>query len=83
MHHPKNLEPIRWVLYTREPASNFTQAMRVIGFYENSPIVEEFHKGMKTGLHIKQRQYESADHLTHRHWRDLRSSRETASVAGH
>lgn len=60
---PKNCEPIRWVLYTRESAANFKQAQRVIEIYEKRPIIEEYHKGMKTGLRVEQRQYESADRL--------------------
>ena len=63
VHPPKNCVPVRWVLYTREAASSFAQAVRVIEFYERRPIVEEYHKCLKTGLQVEQRQYQSRDRL--------------------
>jgi hypothetical protein len=50
-------------LYTAEAVSTFSEALRVIGFYEQRPVVEEYHKGMKTGLQVERRQYRSSDRL--------------------
>jgi hypothetical protein len=60
---PKNQQPLRWVLYTQEPASTFPQALRVIGHYEQRPQVEEYHKCLKTGLAVEGRRYQSGDRL--------------------
>jgi hypothetical protein len=60
---PKNSTPLQWVLYTRESVSSFNACLRVIEDYEQRPIVEEYHKCLKTGLQIEERQYDSADRL--------------------
>ncbi len=60
---PKNSTPLQWVLYTRESVSSFNACLRVIEYYEQRPIVEEYHKCLKTGLQIEERQYDSADRL--------------------
>jgi hypothetical protein len=60
---PKNTTPLQWALYTRESVSSFNACLRVIEYYEQRPIVEEYHKCLKTGLQIEERQYDSADRL--------------------
>jgi hypothetical protein len=60
---PKNVEPLRWVLYTREGVGNFVEATRCIEHYEKRPIVEEYHKALKTGLQVEARQYRHRDRL--------------------
>ena len=60
---PKNCTPLQWVLYTRESISTFALCLKVIECYEQRPTIEEYHKCLKTGLQIEERQYESADRL--------------------
>jgi hypothetical protein len=60
---PRGADPIQWVLYTKESVTSFNACYRVIEHYEQRPIVEEFHKGLKTGLSVEQRQYAHADRL--------------------
>lgn len=60
---PHGCSAVRWVLYTSEPAANFKQAQEVVEYYEKRPIVEEYHKCMKTGLQVEQRQYKSRERL--------------------
>jgi hypothetical protein len=60
---PTGCAPVRWVLYTSEPATTFIQAQKVIEHYERRPIVEEYHKCLKTGLQVERRQYKSSDRL--------------------
>ena len=60
---PKNQQPLRWVLYSQEPASTFQEALRVVGHYEQRPQVEEYHKCLKTGLGVECRRYQSSDRL--------------------
>ena len=56
---PEKEPPLRWVLYTREPASTFTEALRVVEHYEQRPRVEDYHKCLKTGLGVERRRYQS------------------------
>jgi hypothetical protein len=58
---PSGCEPVRWVLYTSHRVDSFEDAWRVVEYYEQRPLVEEFHKALKTGCRLEQRQYETAD----------------------
>ena len=60
---PRSCTPMQWVLYTRESVSSFQACLRAIEYYEQRPTVEEYHKCLKTGLQVEERQYESADRL--------------------
>jgi hypothetical protein len=57
---PRGVQPLRWVLYTSEAVESFDDAWRVIGYYEQRPIIEEFHKGLKTACRLEERQYETS-----------------------
>ena len=60
---PKNEEPISWLLLTNEPVHRFTDAWRVTGWYECRWIVEEYHKGQKTGVGVEQLQFTAVERL--------------------
>lgn len=60
---PPGAQPLRWVLYTREPASTFEEAVRVVVSYEQRPHVEDYHKCLKTGLRVEGRRYQTRDRL--------------------
>jgi hypothetical protein len=60
---PKGSAAIRWVLYTQESVATFEDCIRVVEHYEQRPVVEEYHKCLKTGLQVEGRQYETADRL--------------------
>jgi hypothetical protein len=60
---PKGMEPARWVLLTAEEADSFETAWVVLEHYEKRPLVEEFHKALKTGCRLESRQYETAKRL--------------------
>jgi hypothetical protein len=60
---PQGQERLEWVLITNEPIRNFSHAYRVVGWYECRWIIEEFHKGMKTGCRIESPQFTSEDRL--------------------
>jgi hypothetical protein len=57
---PMGTQPLRWVLMTSHSVSNLAQALQVVGYYERRPLVEEFHKALKTGCRIEERLYEAA-----------------------
>jgi hypothetical protein len=60
---PKGITPLRWVLLTSEKVDGFDDAWRVIEWYEKRPLIEEYHKCLKTGCRVEFRQYEHADRL--------------------
>ena len=60
---PKSSAGLHWVLLTSLPASTFNEAWKVIEYYEKRPIVEEFHKALKTGCRVEERQYETSERL--------------------
>lgn len=57
---PRGQKPLHWVLYTSHPVTCREEALAVIGYYERRPLVEEFHKALKTGCRIEDRLYETA-----------------------
>jgi hypothetical protein len=60
---PSDVEPLRWVLLTSEEVGGFNDAWRVIEWYEKRPLIEEYHKCLKTGCRVEERQYQSGDSL--------------------
>ena len=54
---PEGEERLEWFLLTNEPVETFEDAYRVVGWYECRWIVEEYHKGMKTGCKIESLQF--------------------------
>jgi len=60
---PQKQQPLHWVLYSRESASTFEEALRAITYYEQRPRVEDYHKCLKTGLAVERRRYQSGDRL--------------------
>jgi len=60
---PAGQERLEWILITNEPVKCFEAAYRVVGWYECRWIVEEYHKGMKTGCRTEDIQFTSEDRL--------------------
>jgi hypothetical protein len=60
---PQGAGPLRWVLLTSEPVRNFNDAWRIIEHYERRPLVEEYHKCLKTGCRVEARQYRTGQRL--------------------
>jgi hypothetical protein len=60
---PPGQERLEWVLLTNEPVHRFEDAYRVVGWYECRWIIEEYHKGLKTGCRIESPQFTSEDRL--------------------
>ncbi len=56
-------KPLRWVLLTSERVQNFNDAWQVIEHYEQRPLVEEYHKCLKTGCRVESRQYRTGERL--------------------
>ncbi len=60
---PAGVQPLEWILLSNLPAQTFGQACQRIDFYACRPIIEDYHKGMKTGMGIEHLQFEHADRL--------------------
>lgn len=62
-HPPEGAEPLEWILLTNLACVNFESAHRVKTWYECRWILEEYHKGQKTGCGIENPQFTSSDRL--------------------
>lgn len=60
---PEGEDRLEWFLVTNEPVQTFDDAYRVVGWYECRWIVEEYHKGLKTGCEIESPQFTTEDRL--------------------
>jgi Transposase DNA-binding len=54
---PAGVDPLEWLLLTDLPADDLEGACRAVDWYARRPIVEELHKGMKTGCGIETLQF--------------------------
>jgi Transposase DNA-binding len=63
VHPPAGERPVEWLLLTNEPVKTFKDAWRITGWYECRWVVEEYHKGMKTGCGIEALQFSNVDRL--------------------
>ena len=63
LNPPPGVKPLRWILYTSLPVRSFNDAWQVIDHYEKRWIIEEFHKALKTGCRVEERQYRTSDRL--------------------
>lgn len=53
-------DAIEWVLITSQPISTVKEILKVVDLYRSRWIIEEYFKGIKTGLKIEQRYLEDA-----------------------
>jgi hypothetical protein len=60
---PRDAKPLHWVLYTSHAIVSFDDAWQVIGYYERRWSIEEFHKALKTGCRLEERQYATSHRL--------------------
>jgi hypothetical protein len=60
---PAGEEPLEWILLTNVPVTNYADAEVRVEWYECRPIIEELHKGMKTGCGIETMQFEKIERL--------------------
>lgn len=54
---PAGVEPLEWILLTNVPVNSFVDACERIDWYHTRWIIEEYHKGMKTGCQIEDMQF--------------------------
>lgn len=54
---PADEEPVEWFLYTRQPVTSAAAACQVVNWYSCRWVIEEYHKGLKTGCQIQALQF--------------------------
>lgn len=60
---PKNQDPLEWLLLTNVPVDCVADAWERVDWYRRRWVVEELHKGMKTGLGVENLQLETRGRL--------------------
>jgi Transposase Tn5 dimerisation domain/Transposase DNA-binding len=60
---PEGVEPLEWDLYTHQPPASLEGAVCVAMDYAARYLIEEFHKGLKTGLKAESLQLEKGHRL--------------------
>jgi hypothetical protein len=60
---PEGVEPLQWLLYHDQPVADLSGALGVLRDYSIRPLIEEFHKGLKTGMGAERLQLETAGRL--------------------
>ena len=60
---PKGQERLEWFLLTNHEVKTFDDAYEVVGWYECRWVIEEYHKGLKTGCKIESPQFTCEDRL--------------------
>jgi Transposase DDE domain. len=60
---PDQEDPVQWVLLTTEPAGDFKKALRVVDYYRARWTIEEWHKALKTGCRIEDRQLQTWERM--------------------
>jgi hypothetical protein len=58
---PADEEPLEWILLTNCPVQTLKDAFERIHWYELRWIIEEYHKGMKTGCGIETLQFDTLE----------------------
>ncbi len=60
---PEGIEPLTWVLLTTAPTETLAQACEHLSWYTQRWTIEVFHRTLKSGCRIENRQLGSADRL--------------------
>jgi hypothetical protein len=60
---PADEEPLEWILLTNVPVKRIAEAHERVDWYERRPIIEELHKGMKTGCQIEAMHFWTVERL--------------------
>jgi hypothetical protein len=60
---PEGIEPLEWILAVGFEVATAADALRAVGIYAHRPLIEEFHKGLKTGMGAERLQLETAERL--------------------
>jgi len=62
-HPPKGQEHLEWVLLTSVDVNSLEDACQIIEWYRCRWIIEEYHKAIKSGCKVEERQLKTVDRL--------------------
>ena len=62
-HPPQGVEPIEWMLLTDLPVTTWEQAWEKVQWYCRRWGIEEWHRALKNGCGVEQREFKKAEHL--------------------
>jgi hypothetical protein len=60
---PADEDPLEWILLSNVAVAAVADAQERVDWYERRPLVEEYHKGMKTGCRIETLQFDTLARL--------------------
>ena len=60
---PENQEPLEWMLLTSVDVNSFEDACQIIEWYKCRWIIEEYHKGIKSGCKVEEKQLKTVERL--------------------
>lgn len=60
---PDNVKPLEWMLLTTWPVTDFGQAVEKLGWYAKRWGIEVYHRTLKSGCKIEERQLGQADRI--------------------
>lgn len=60
---PKGVEALEWMLLTTVEVGNFEQAIRIVKWYMKRWGIEVYHKTLKSGCRVEERQLGNADRI--------------------
>jgi hypothetical protein len=60
---PNKESKIYWILLTSEPIDRKEDCLKIMKYYQSRWLIEEFHKGLKTGCKIEERQLQTREQL--------------------
>jgi hypothetical protein len=64
LHPPKGAKPVHWLLLTTHPVANAADAWRIVSWYKQRWIIEQFFRSMKNqGLRLEDSQLATAERL--------------------
>ena len=59
-HPAEGVQPIKWLLFTTLPVKSPGQALEIVRWYTLRWLIEEYHKCLKTGCAMEERQLQTA-----------------------
>jgi hypothetical protein len=60
---PAGEQAVEWMLLSSEPVNDLADALRMARYYSYRWLIEEYHKCLKSGCRVEERQLEHADRL--------------------
>jgi hypothetical protein len=56
LNPPESAEPLSWTLLTSESIATEADCLRIVAYYKARWLIEDYHKGLKTGCKVEERQ---------------------------